>query len=314
MLLDKREKEMIEFYVIKKEEALNCTNDKIPENWIDEYLGHRPGIFDDVDIFCENIRSKDQEFKNFSFFQRVNEVKPETVVICPIYLELYVYGNIMHCIPEIISYYCEKYKNNKVIFQWNSDNDFVQYNDHVIKYPNCRILNFNTSSKSNNDILLPFWVINTKQYKEKKKYFMGFVGRLNSNTRQTLCDKFRGISDFFCAEGLSKEDYYKTSSSIIFNLCPKGVGLSSYRFYESFHLNTVPVLLADDSVLPYEDVNYDDICIRIEEKYIHNPSYVINILKSTDIDKKLNNINNIRKRFTLFGLQEYIHRILIKEK
>ena len=95
-------------------------------------------------------------------------------------------------------------------------------------------------------------------------------------------------------------NYKKVLSGSMFTFCPKGNGLSSYRFFESFHLNTIPILIADKVILPYEDeINYNDF------------DYILKKLNSVNYEQMILNLNKIRTRFTLSGAQEEVYRKLI---
>ena len=98
-----------------------------------------------------------------------------------LYLELFEFENKSHLIEPCINHFAEKYKDQKVVFSWNHDSDFVKYNHIVEQHENVYILNFNTSVESVNDIILPFWSIDTNYIKEQKKYNYGFIGNTGNH-------------------------------------------------------------------------------------------------------------------------------------
>jgi hypothetical protein len=86
-------------------------------------------------------------------------------------------------------------------------------------------------------------------------------------------------------EDLDKYEYdYKLSlSQSIFSLCPSGSGPNSIRIWESMSYGTIPVILADNLVLPkIEGINYDDCFIIWKESEIEN---LYEYLKNIDIQK-----------------------------
>ncbi len=281
----------------------------VPQNFLHQYLKERPGILDNPDIFYQNYRSDNlpAEHKNFSLFKDTNEDLPETIYFCPVYLELFEYTNIspLNLIREL----SERYKPNRVVFQWNHDIDFASKYLGVEKYDNVYIINFNTSKPIKNDILAPFWVINTTLVRSIKLDFACLVASLNNSIRRALAATISDRPDYHFISKLPYLEYMKKISEYKFSLCPRGVGLNSYRFYECFHLDTIPVLFADIAALPY-DINYDDICVRIPESQVTNFQYINDKLLSTNQTKIKANIGAIRERFTLKGLQEEIHRRL----
>jgi len=118
-------------------------------------------------------------------------------------------------------------------------------------------------------------------------------------------------SNFYVSERISFEQYKRILSSSKFTFCPKGNGLSSYRFFESFHLNSIPVLIADNVILPYVDkINYTDFIVRIKESDCNNLDYIINRLNGIEYDIMLQKLNDVREMFTLKGVQEEVYNRL----
>ena len=284
--------------------------DKFPIDPIfkENYLKFRPGILDKTDIFFENTRSFNipEEYKNFSLFKEVQEVVPETIFICPIYLEIFEYcGMPVLSVIETLSKY---YYPNRVIFQWNHDIDFSEKYTSAKDFDNAYIINFNTSTPIKNDILVPFWTINTNRFNEDKKFLAGFIGSINNNLRGNLIRTISGKANYYHAQGLSQEEFYKKSAQCTFSLCPKGQGLSSYRFYESFHIITIPVLIADQAVLPFSNrIDYDKICIRLPESKVNDFKFINDLLSNINFQQMYSAIDAIKMTFTLLGVQNEIH-------
>ena len=110
---------------------------------------------------------------------------------------------------------------------------------------------------------------------------------------------------------LEYQEFRRALSSCRFSFCPRGAGLSSWRFFECMHLNTIPVLFADEVELPYADLNYDKLCIRIPEELAGNKNHIDDLLKSVDEEDILSNIKETRHRFTLRGVQKEVHKCLL---
>jgi hypothetical protein len=263
-----------------------------------------------TDIFFENSRSLKQEFKNFSLFSEVQYNDKNTVYVCPVYLELYEFSYSDRIrIIEMIDYICNFYHSNRVIFQWNHDKDFSVIEKNWNRPPNAYIINFNTSKAHPNDIIVPFWVINTKWIEESKQYMGGFIGSINNDLRKKLVRAILQQKLFIYKNGLPTDEFLKTTSRCYYSLCPRGQGLNSYRFFESFHLNSIPVLYADDIILPfYKEIDYNDICIKIPESKIDDLNSLSQIISGTDFKNIIKNIKILRHKFSLLGVQEEIHR------
>lgn len=300
----------IRYDIISYKEILSFINDPdFSEKTFEEYLnGGRQDIFQNPDIFKENCRTVNEQYKNFELFEYTTD-DPD-VYVFPLYLELFQYRNKIDEMKKCIDHYCNKHNNKTVVFYWNQDIDFTRYNNFIKQYTNAKVINYNTFEKSPNDIIVPFWTLNTKQYKVKKKYNYGLIATMSHPCRQWLLDSFKNDPYFFYGQGFNKEDYYKITSSMVFNFCPRGAGLSSWRFFESFHLNTIPVLFTNKIVLPY-DIDYTKYCVIFTEEQAKDRTYILNILKNIDYLKMLINIDSIREKFTLKGVQEEVYKNLI---
>ena len=300
----------LKFHLINYKDILSSLN--IVGGNLDEYLnGGRQDVLDNFDIFCENVRSKDMRLKNFNLFEKVDYVDSNCVVVLGLYIELLVFWNQSSRIYDVVKYYCSKYPNNKIVVQWNHDVDASNIFYFINEFKNLYVLNFNTSIKHERFIILPFWTIDDKLFTEKKKYLSNLVCSFNNEIRLNLRNALIGHPDFYVSERIDFNQYKKVLSGSNFTLCPKGNGLSSYRFFECFHLNTIPVLFADKVVLPYEDkIDYNDFIVRIEESHCNNIEYIIKKIKSVNYDNTISNLNKVRDMFTLKGVQEEVYKIL----
>jgi hypothetical protein len=309
----------IKFYVIPYEEIMEFVKDeRIPEHWLKEYLSHRPGILNDVDIFCKNCRSENQP-SNFEIFNRVNTIDEADIAVFSIYLELFEFAGVHNNILKCVEHYSKKYQNKLIIFHWNHDDDFANYGYEIEKYENVYVNNFGyTSKKFKNNILLPFWVINTKQYKEKRVIPIGFIGNPNNEFRKKIVTKISHMqkpSYYYYGQAYPQENYYKTVSSCLFNLCPRGGGGNggfSYRFFECFHLNSIPVLISDTINFPYQNkLDYNTISVHVAENKIENLEELKKQLFELNYKQMLETIEQKRMLFTLKGVQEEIYDNLI---
>jgi len=300
-------------YIIHYKQVFEDVN--IPEKGVklEEYLnGGRQDILENFDIFCENVRSSKTKNKNFELFDIVDKVDSNTIIVVGLYLELLEFWGQRDYIKKVCNYYCSKYQNNKVIVTWNHDTKASQVFNFMDECKNLYVLNFNTDKKHERHILLPFWTIDDNHLIEEKKYLTNLVCEFNNQIRRNLRASLSGKPNILISERIDFDLYRKTLSESSFTLCPKGLGLSSYRFFESFHLNTIPVLFADDVVLPYEDdIDYNKIIIRIPENKSTNGEYILDLLNSVNQKEMLLNIKNTREMFTLKGVQNKIYRTLI---
>ena len=274
---------------------------------LDEYLSDgRQDILENIDLFAPNCRTSYLE-NDFDKFKKVEKIDKDTVILIGFYLELFIYNNKTNYMFDLIDYYCNLYKDNIIVCSYNHDIDFKFFNDFTKQYKNLKIINFNTSEKTSNDIVVPFFAINQESYKEEYKYNYGFVGNCTHPVRDDIIEKFENNKFFFTSNNIPIKEFYKTISGFVYNLCPRGCGLSSYRFYESIFCNTIPVLFTEKICLPYEEfLDYDTFSVYIKcGNFIDYPQ-VLDILNSKDREKMRNNLSLNKKYFTLKYIQDYV--------
>ena len=306
----------LKFRVIQPKEIADLLGWDIMPN-LHAYLKDRPDVIEKTDIFCENSRSAKQAYKNFALFEQVTE--QEDFLVCSIYLELFEYLNRPETeflpgrvIRTLIEKLTETYPGKRIVVQWNHDYDFGSKYEWFKEFPNIFVIQFNTSKRLPNDIVVPFWNISTRPVEAPKKHFAGFVGQINSTSRSSLRGMIKDKTGYYfhdTATGrLDEPEFLKLISSFCFTFCPRGAGLSSYRFFEAFHCNTVPILLADHVELPFPDLDYSKICVRLPENIGFEA--MNQRLRELDDRKFLQEISRVRHRFSLLGTQEEIYKRL----
>lgn len=304
------------FIVPRVEIDVLCGSPPIPQGSLNAYLALRPGILSDgnCDIFQENSRSIKQRWTDFSVFDIRQSVDAETAIVFPCWLELFENDcreKISHCLSWLNS----AYPNNIKVVQWNHDRDAATVPEFRCLDESFLILNFNTSRLSANDLLLPFWSVESKIDWEPpgtKRMLRGsFIGTVVGETRRSMMRAFEGRPDWEVHDAkVPHDEYIGVLACSEFALCPRGGGLNSYRLYEAIQCGAIPVLFADDAVLPYPGLAWSDFIIRIPERYAGNFSYVNDLLDQADVSKMRENLAAVRERMSLAGVQREIWRRL----
>jgi hypothetical protein len=149
-------------------------------------------------------------------------------------------------------------------------------------------------------------------WKEEKQYIASFVGSATHPIRIKMAQILFGKSDYQIwlknwSPSVDKPDFklfLELASKSKYMLCPRGYGLNSFRLYEAFQLNCVPVIITDKSYLPWQDeLNWSEFSILIDE---NNLSHIDEILKNID-DEQYNKLLTTGKNlyssyFTLNGM------------
>lgn len=312
----------VKFDIIKRNEAKALLAELMSprdfekfNNYVVEYEVVRPDCLTNLDIFCQGERAASQIYTKFELFER--EASVPDVLVSPFYLELFEFSGCGNYTVDYVKALATTYANQTLVFQWNHDNDFSKYSKQIHDIPNIKVINFgNTTYRAPSDIIVPFWNVSTTLIAEKKKLLCSFVGSVNNPVRYALASAIvqREDDQFAYVEKLPEKEYLSFLSACYFSLCPLGgPGGSgfSYRFFECLHLNTVPVLMANKIIFPYEDLDWNNLCVRIPENY-HDIDGIRNILESLQfrLPHMLEYIDLNRFRFTLGGVQEEVYNKL----
>jgi hypothetical protein len=112
------------------------------------------------------------------------------------------------------------------------------------------------------------------------RYLFSFQGNFTSHTRGRLLATTFGRDDvliertqpFWANVGNEdlrgfKQQYAETMRASRFILCPRGIGTSSFRLFETMHSGRVPVILSD-SWVPPSGIDWQACSLRLPEKDI----------------------------------------------
>jgi hypothetical protein len=303
-----RDMNPLKFHLIHHEQVYKDLGFEPNRKHIEEYLGgDRQDILDSVDIFMPNVRSINKR-TNFDLFSKIESVtNPDTVIVIGLYLELLEYWKMRGMIKKICQYYCQRYPDNKVVVFWNSDIDAKDVFYFIEELPNLWVLNFNTSVEHERFILLSPVSIVEEAITSNKMWLANFLGKSNHKTRVNIKKAFKDDPWVFIGDSLPFDSYRHVMSQSYFTFCCRGVGLSSYRFYEAMFCDSIPVLFADDVVLPYtEKIDYNKLIIRFAESESSNATLITPILEACE-NMNHDYLNDVKHYFTLKGIQQYVY-------
>lgn len=129
-----------------------------------------------------------------------------------------------------------------------------------------------------------------------KDLLYNFVGGASSKVRESLFNLKHPDNAYVVkkqtsnhgnpATTNSKEQFVRILKRSHFTLCPRGVGTSSYRLFEAMRFGSIPVIIADDLVLP-DGPDWQNCSVRVAERNVAN---ITDILES-----KTNNLDSMSK-------------------
>ena len=278
--------------------------------FIRQWLSVRPGVLsqEHQDIFAPNCRSQNQP-ADFSRVERVEHWQDADVIVCQHWFDLAMASGRRVTIEKLIDFVRSTYRDKVYAFSWNHDTD-AAYMQEFNQLPKSSVLlQYNTSRPNPHDLLLPFWtsIVQVEpQPKTIRCIFRGYIGG-SLRCRKYLkmcCDGKEGI--VVTGTRLESDAYMRELASATFALCPRGGGLNSYRLYEAIACEAIPVLYADNAVLPYPEIGWESFSIRLPEQQATNWRLLDETMRAADVPKMQERLRDVKRRFSLAGVQEAV--------
>jgi hypothetical protein len=138
------------------------------------------------------------------------------------------------------------------------------------------------SHKADNEYILPYIWEGFEQFHPLElieKPIVGFCGLVSPyrlKTIQLIQQDNRIISNFILRDHFwggkphdteIVKDFLDNMKSSHFNICNRGAGNFSMRFYQTLSCGRIPILLNTDMLLPYEDeINWNEIIIMADKE------------------------------------------------
>lgn len=151
---------------------------------------------------------------------------------------------------------------------------------------------------------------------KEKIYTASFVGSATHRIRIKLAQQLISNSKYKImlknwsphVDQLDFETFLDVSLQSKFIICPRGYGLNSFRLYEAFQLNRVPVIVTDKEYLPWADeLKWNIFSVLIKEDDICNIEKIIDNISDEQYNEMLNEGKKIYKNyFTLDGVYKNI--------
>ena len=188
---------------------------------------------------------------------------------------------------------CFNQRNHVVIpptLEGKLDNRYVplDYRKHLVHFRG-------KINELNNGIM---WDSEELAYMQSRGLVIG--QQYSRGVRTKLLDMFSGRPKWIVSEGIvSRSAYLEEMRNSVFCLAPRGYAGWSVRLYESILSRCIPVIISDNTILPFENfVNWSEFSLRIPE---------------ADLDKlpvMLENMSTTRRK-TMFESLEYYRKWLL---
>ncbi|KAL0488297.1 glucuronyl/N-acetylglucosaminyl transferase EXT1 [Acrasis kona] len=194
--------------------------------------------------------------------------------------------NLMHQMLHSLKYW--NTGNNHILFE-NSDNYYIPYDPE-----NAITIRTSQNAKyfrSKYDIPIGLTSHNARTFSEQevpsmseRQFNVSFVGTLykkynfrrnlaplHDNVKNFIILECRDLEDVACNRDQSSLEFEYLLKNSKFGIAAKGVGLHSYRLAEAMAAGAIPIVVADDYVLPFEEVlPWYKFSIRVRENDVLN--------------------------------------------
>jgi len=261
---------------------------------------------------------KDDYFEEY-FFKRFSQEHPTLVLNGYTYIPIFwtncyvnkTFGNKFYDIQGVLN----KMNHSEKYFS------ISQHDDCVLETlpENTIIFSMGGNKVGDNIIPIPLVCSPIKRITNNKDIKISFVGSLTHRLRNKLYQIYHNDSDFLFKvknwELNTKEenvqDFINIMSRSKFTLSPRGYGKTSFRMYESFQLDSVPIYVYDEPWLPWiDEIDWDELIIKVNETEIPNLKYKV---ENTDFNSMINYKNELYDTyFTYDGIYNNIIKRLKK--
>lgn len=191
----------------------------------------------------------------------------------PVFWTRYFIGNNFQSASSIE---LESIKN--YILNDNKTFTVCQYDDDcIVNLGNTKLFLSSNKSRMGFDIPLLSKDHSRPFFQKEKKITASFAGRIRTHPIREELNLLKSDNGFeiLDTDKLSKFKYRNLILSSMVSICPRGYGLSSFRFYESMQLGSVPLLFSDIDNRPFKNfIEWDLVSI-----YTSN---------ATDLKQKIN--------------------------
>lgn len=226
------------------------------------------------------------------------------------------------------NYHNHSYEQLNNIFPDENNIIFRQFGDSNLNYYILNKLNYilikQSSSINDKSYCIPYRVDNQIQSIKninEAKYLMSFIGFYESDPiRKKIpiykkCYYEKTKNFWLCTQKekeLMRKNYINIMNDSKFILCPKGFATNSVRFFESIKTGRIPILISDNTKLPFDwIINYNKLIVKVPEKDIMNiMDYVKLFIKNNNLTHTSNELKEVYNKFISWNPLKHLEIIL----
>ena len=199
-----------------------------------------------------------------------------------------------YLIDDIFEYFGEFSKGNFIIFELD------QFENREL-FPNLTVV-----GPSTGEIVTPYSIAEDflVPTSEEKDTFCVFVGSVfYDKSRVKMMEQLLGIEGYKLFDTVDQghparfdlHEYFEMLSKSIFSLCPRGVGPTSFRLYESIAMGAIPIYIwREEKCLPYKDeLDWNEFSIILHDEEIDEIPMILNSISDEKIKQMQSRLKEV---------------------
>jgi glucuronyl/N-acetylglucosaminyl transferase EXT1 len=96
-----------------------------------------------------------------------------------------------------------------------------------------------------------------------------------------------------------KDDFELLARNSTFTVAPAGYGKWTYRFFNAIQWGSIPVLISDDYIKPFNSsIPYESFSIVLLEKDILNIDHILRSISAREVERYQENLKANQSKFT----------------
>lgn len=171
-----------------------------------------------------------------------------------------------------------------------------QYDDGcLIDWNGKGVLEFNMSKQ--NGVMLPLLCMpHPYKFIGSKKWFANFVGSRTHPIRDEL-ENLQGKEGYYISyDRIDIETYCRIMHESMFTLCPRGYGLNSFRCAEAIQYGSIPVMISDEFILPF-NIDFEDFGVLIKSEDAGIVHEILSAIEPEEVIQKQDRLIEIYQRY-----------------
>jgi hypothetical protein len=133
---------------------------------------------------------------------------------------------------------------------------------------------------------------------KNKDIFASFTGSPTHHIRNKIYSELSGNPKYILSSSIGYWHFRDVMSRSIFSLCPRGYGQTSFRICESLQVESIPVYIYDEPLIPFNDLlRFEEYGVLIHESNLSDIDSILSSISNSEIDRLVQNGREVYKSY-----------------